>query len=161
MTGKLLGAVCIACGAVWGCIARYRQLRQGRELVRAFMQALGHMEAAIRWQRQSMTPLLTELAQRPRCGAYFAAILKNVESNIPLQAAWDNAFSALPDAETADILRSVELTGDETCLLTGLQYGQRRLRQLAERREQADARDRRLTGAALFSAAGLLVILLI
>ena len=119
------------------------------------------MEAAIRWQRQSMTPLLTELAQRPRCGAYFAAILKNVESNIPLQAAWDNAFSALPDAETADILRSVELTGDETCLLTGLQYGQRRLRQLAERREQADTRDRRLTGAALFSAAGLLVILLI
>ena len=158
MTGKLLGAVCIACGAVWGCIARYRQLRQRRELVRAFMQALGHMEGPIRWQRQSMTPLLTELAQRPRCGAYFAAILKNVESNIPLQAAWDNAFSALPDAETADILRSVELTGDETCLLTGLQYG---MRQLAERREQADARDRRLTGAALFSAAGLLVILLI
>ena len=35
------------------------------------------------------------------------------------------------------------------------------LRQLAERREREDIRDRRLTGAALLSAAGLLVILLI
>ena len=62
MTGKLLGAVCIACGAVWICIARSRQLRQRRELVQALAQALAHMETAIRWQRQSMTPLLTELA---------------------------------------------------------------------------------------------------
>ena len=40
-------------------------------------------------------------------------------------------------------------------------YAQLRLRQLGEQREQEDRRDRRLTGAALFSAAGLLVILLI
>ena len=46
-------------------------------------------------------------------------------------------------------------------LLAGLEYAQLRLRQLGEQREQEDRRDRRLTGAALFSAAGLLVILLI
>ena len=119
------------------------------------------METAIRWQRQSMTPLLTELAQRPCCGTYFAEVLGEVGRNISLQTAWDHAFSALTDAEAAEILRSMELTGDETHLLTGLQYAQRRLRQLTERREREDTRDRRLTGAALFSAAGLLVILLI
>lgn len=161
MTGKLLGAACIACGAVWGCIARYRQLRQRRELVRALTQALAHMETAIRWQRQSMTPLLTELAQRPCCGTYFAEVLEEVGRNIPLQVAWNDAFSSLTDAETADILRGLELTGDETHLLAGLQYAQRRLHQLTERREREDTRDRRLTGAALFSVAGLLMILLI
>ncbi len=161
MTGKLLGAACIACGAVWGCITRYRQLRQRRELVRALTQALAHMETAIRWQRQSMTPLLTELAQRPCCGTYFAEVLEEVKRNIPLQVAWNDAFSSLTDAETADILRGLELTGDETHLLAGLQYAQRRLHQLTERREREDTRDRRLTGAALFSAAGLLMILLI
>ena len=161
MTAKLLGAGCIACGAVWGCIARRRQLRQRRALVQALVQALAHMETAIRWQRQSMTPLLSELAQRPHCGTYFAAVLEEVERNMPLQAAWDKAFSVLADTEAADILRSTELTGDETRLLAGLQYAQRRLRQLAERREREDVRDRRLTGAALLSAAGLLMILLI
>ena len=161
MTAKLLGAVCIACGAVGGCMARYRQLRQRRELVQALTQALAHMETAIRWQRQSMTPLLGALAQRPCCGTYFAAILKTMESNRPLQMAWEKVFSAISDAETAAILRGMEVTGDETRLLTGLQYAQQRLRQLAERREREDIRDRRLTGAALFSAAGLLVILLI
>ena len=105
--------------------------------------------------------LLGALAQRPCCGTYFAAILKMMESNIPLQTAWEKVFSTISDAETAAILRGMEVTGDETRLLTGLQYAQQRLRQLAERRELEDIRDRRLTGAALLSAAGLLVILLI
>ena len=161
MTGKLLGAALIGAAAVWGFAARQRQLRQRRELVGSLQQALGHMTSAIRCQRQPMTPLLTELAQRPCCGTYFAEVLEEVGRNIPLQVAWNDAFSSLTDAETADILRGLELTGDETHLLAGLQYAQRRLHQLTERREREDTRDRRLTGAAMFSAAGLLMILLI
>ena len=92
--------------------------------MQALAQALAHMETAIRWQRQSMTPLLTELAQRPCCGTYFAEVLGEVGRDISLQTAWDHAFSALTDAEAAEILRSMELTGDETHLLTGLQYAQ-------------------------------------
>lgn len=161
MTGKLLGAALIGAAAVWGFAARQRQLRQRRELVSSLQQALGHMASAIRCQRQPMTPLLTELARRQICGGYFAAILREVESRIPLQTAWKQAFAELPDGETAEILLAVELTGDETHLQAGLEYAQLRLRQLGEQREQEDRRDRRLTGAALFSAAGLLVILLI
>ena len=161
MTGKLLGAALIGAAAVWGFAARQRQLRQRRELIGSLQQALGHMASAIRCQRQPMTPLLTELARRQVCGGYFAAILREVESHTPLQTAWKQAFAELPDRETAEILLAVELTGDETHLLAGLEYAQLRLRQLGEQREQEDRRDRRLTGAALFSAAGLLVILLI
>ena len=119
MTAKLLGAGCIACGAVGGCMARYRQLRQRRELVQALTQALAHMETAIRWQRQSMTPLLGALAQRPCCGTYFSTILKTMESNIPLQTAWEKVFSTISDAETAAILRGMEGPGDESRLVTG------------------------------------------
>lgn len=161
MTGKLLGAALIGAAAVWGFAARQRQLRQRRELVGSLQQALGHMASAIRCQRQPMTPLLTELARRQVCGGYFAAVLREVEGHTSLYAAWQKAFAELPDRETAEILLAVELTGDETHLLAGLEYAQLRLRQLGEQREQEDRRDRRLTGAALFSAAGLLVILLI
>ena len=161
MTGKLLGAALIGAAAVWGFAAQQRQLRQRRELVSSLQQALGHMVSAIRWQRQPMTPLLTELARRQICGGYFAAILRMVEGYTPLQTAWEKTFAELPDREAAEILLAVELTGDEPHLLAGLEYAQLRLRRLGEQREQEDRRDRRLTGAALFSAAGLLVILLI
>jgi len=161
VTGKLLGAALIGAAAVWGFAARQRQLRQRRELVRSLQQALGHMASAIRWQRQPMTPLLTELTRRQICGGYFAAVLREVEGHMPLQAAWQKAFAELPDREAAEILLAVELTGDETHLLAGLEYAQLRLRRLGEQREREDRRDRRLTGTALFSAAGLLVILLI
>ena len=161
MTGKLLGAALIGAAAVWGFAARQRQLRQRRELVGSLQQALGHMASAIRWQRQPMTLLLTELARRQVCGGYFAAILREVESHTSLQSAWEKTFAELPDRDAAEILLAVELTGDEMHLLAGLEYAQLRLRRLGEQREQEDRRDRRLIGAALFSAAGLLVILLI
>ena len=161
MTGKLLGAALIGAAAVWGFAARQRQLRQRRELVGSLQQALGHMASAIRWHRQPMTPLLTELARRQVCGGYFAAILREVESHTSLQSAWEKTFAELPDRDAAEILLAVELTGDEMHLLAGLEYAQLRLRRLGEQREQEDRRDRRLIGAALFSAAGLLVILLI
>ena len=161
MTGKLLGAALIGAAAVWGFAVRQRQLRQRRELVSSLQQALGHMASAIRWQRQPMTPLLTERARRQGSGGYFAAVRQGVDSHTPLQTAWQKAFAELPDRETAEILLAVELTGDETHLLAGLEYAQLRLRRLGEQREQEDRRDRRLTGEALLSAAGLLVILLI
>lgn len=161
MTGKLLGAALIGGGAIWSFMAYRRQLRRRRTMLRSFLQAVSHMETAVRWRRLPMTPLLTELAQWPCCGEYFAAILKRMEGHTPLHIAWKEVFAAIPDGDAADILCAVELTGDETQLLAALQYAQHGLRQLAQRRQEEDIRERRLTGAALLSAAGLLVILLI
>ena len=161
MNGKLLGAALIGGTAAW-CFAAYRrQMRRRRTMLRSLLQAVSHMETAVRWRRLPMTPLLTELAGWPCCGEYFAAVLQRMESHIPLHTAWKDVFAAIPDGDVADLLCAVELTGDETQLLDALQYARHGLRQLAQRRQGEDIRARRLTGAALFSAAGLLVILLI
>ena len=161
MTGKLLGAALIGGGAVGSFAAYRRQMRRRRTMLQSLLQAVSHMETAVRWRRLPMTPLLTELAQWPCYGEYFAAVLKKMEGHIPLHTAWKEVFTAIPDGDVSDILCAVELTGDETQLLAALQYAQHGLRQLAQRRQEEDIRERRLTGAALFSAAGLLVILLI
>lgn len=158
---KLLGVLLLVSAAGWCWWSRMRQQRQRRAVLAAVTQALGYMETAIRWQQRPMIPLLSELAQRPLCGKYFAAILRDVQGEIPLHTAWKKEMEQMTDTEAAQILQAVELGGDTQHLLTQLQYAQQLLRQLAERRAQDDIRDRRLTGAALFSAAGLLVILLI
>lgn len=138
-----------------------RQQRQRRAALAALIQALGYMETAIRWQQRPMVPLLSALSQRPMCGKYFAAILQDMQSEIPLHTAWKNESELLEDRDAAQILQAMEMGGDTQHLLTQLQYAQQLLRHLAEQRARDDIRDRRLAGAALFSAAGLLVILLI
>ena len=124
-------------------------------------QALSAMETGIRWQRRPMPQLLAQLAQRPVCGTYFDAVREMLQSDMPLQIAWNRTFSRIPDAETAEVLRRMELGGDETRLLTQLEDARQALTTLAARWAREDAQDRRVAGALALSAAGLLVILLI
>ena len=159
MTAKLAGAALIVAGAVWCCAARRRRQRQRLTLAQALAQALSAMETGIRWQRRPMPQLLAQLAQRPVCGTYFDAVREMLQSDMPLQSAWNRAFSRIPDAETAEVLRRMELGGDETRLLTQLEDARQALTALAARWAREDAQDRRVAGA--LSAAGLLVILLI
>ena len=164
MTAKLAGAALIVAGAVWCCAARRRRQRQRLTLAQALAQALSAMETGIRWQRRPMPQLLAQLAQlaqRPVCGTYFGAVREMLQSDIPLQIAWSRTFSRIPDAETAEVLRRMELGGDETRLLTQLEDARQALTTLAARWAREDAQDRRVTGALALSAAGLLVILLI
>ena len=121
MTAKLAGAALIVAGAVWCCAARRRRQRQRLTLAQALAQALSAMETGIRWQRRPMPQLLAQLAQRPVCGTYFDAVREMLQSDMPLQSAWNRAFSRIPDAETAEVLRRMELGGDETRLLTQLE----------------------------------------
>lgn len=161
MTAKLAGAALIVAGAVWCCAARRRRQRQRLTLAQALAQALSAMETGIRWQRRPMPQLLAQLAQRPVYGLYFDAVREMLQSDMPLQIAWNRTFSRIPDAETAEVLRRMELGGDETRLLTQLEDARQALTTLAARWAREDAQDRRVTGALALSAAGLLVILLI
>ena len=161
VTAKLAGAALIVAGAVWCCAARRRRQRQRLTLAQALAQALSAMETGIRWQRRPMPQLLAQLAQRPVCGLYFDAVREMLQSDMPLQIAWNRTFSRIPDAETAEVLRRMELGGDETRLLTQLEDARQALTTLAARWAREDAQDRRVTGALALSAAGLLVILLI
>ena len=161
VTAKLAGAALIVAGAVWCCAARRRRQRQRLTLAQALAQALSAMETGIRWQRQPMPQLLAQLAQRPMCGTYFDTVREMLQSDMPLQIAWNRTFSRIPDAETAEVLRRMELGGDETRLLTQLEDARQALTTLAARWAREDAQDRRVAGALALSAAGLLVILLI
>ena len=154
MTAKLAGAALIVAGAVWCCAARRRRQRQRLTLAQALAQALSAMETGIRWQRRPMPQLLAQLAQRPVCGTYFDAVREMLQSDMPLQIAWNRTFSRIP-------LRRMELGGDETRLLTQLEDARQALTTLAARWAREDAQDRRVAGALALSAAGLLVILLI
>lgn len=92
MTAKLAGAALIVAGAVWCCAARRRRQRQRLTLAQALAQALSAMETGIRWQRRPMPQLLAQLAQRPVCGTYFDAVREMLQSDMPLQSAWNRAF---------------------------------------------------------------------
>ena len=95
MTAKLAGAALIVAGAVWCCAARRRRQRQRLTLAQALAQALSAMETGIRWQRRPMPQLLAQLAQRPVCGTYFDAVREMLQSDMPLQIAWNRTFSRI------------------------------------------------------------------
>ena len=112
--------------------------------------ALGYMETAIRWQRMPLPQIFQTLTQRPNCGPYFEKIVRSLKSNMPLHRLWKNAFSELPGDE-GTILRRVG----------ALQSAREELTELCQRREKADRQQGRVTGAAVLSAACLLIILLL
>ena len=150
MTAKLTGGGLILAGAVYVLRLWYRRRRRQREVLWSLVGALGYMETAIRWQRMPLPQIFQTLTQRPNCGPYFEKIVRSLKSNMPLHRLWENAFSELPGDE-GTILRRVG----------ALQSSREELTELCQRRETADRQQGRVTGAAVLSAACLLIILLL
>ena len=88
------------------------QRRQRRTIVWALAAAIGEMESAIRWQQTPMMALLEGLAARETVGQYFHETADMVQGGMPLQCAWEKAFSAIPDGEAGEILARLRLGGD-------------------------------------------------
>lgn len=160
MTAKLTGGGLILAGAVYVLWLWYRRRRRQREVLWSLVGALGYMETAIRWQRMPLPQIFQTLTQRPNCGPYFEKIVRSLKSNTPLHRLWENAFSDLP-GDGGTILRRVELHGDVERLVGALQSAREELTELCQRREKADRQQGRVTGAAVLSAACLLIILLL
>lgn len=160
MTARLTGGGLILAGAVYVLWLWYRRRQRQREVLWSLVGALGYMETAIRWQRMPLPQIFQTLAQRPNCGPYFEKIVRSLKSNIPLHTLWENAFSDLP-GDGGTILRRVELQGDGERLVEALQSAREELTELCRCREKADRQQGRVTGAAVLSAACLLIILLL
>lgn len=160
MTAKLAGGGLILVGAVYVLWLWYRRRRRQREVLWSLVGALGYMETAIRWQRMPLPQIFQTLARRPHCGPYFEKIVKMMQSDKPLHTLWENAFSDLP-GHAGTILCRVELQGDGERLVGALQSAREELTELCRRREKADRQQGRVTGAAVLSAACLLIILLL
>ena len=161
MTVQAGGAVLVLAAAVLGLWRCGAQRRQRRTLVWALAAAIGEMESAIRWQQTPMMAMLEVLAARETVGQYFRQVADMVKGGITLQCAWEQAFSAIQDGETGEILARLRLGGDRERLVGALGQTRQELEALYRRRCREDGQRSRVTTAAALCGAGLVIILLI
>ena len=128
------GAALVLAAAVLGLWRYGVQRRQRRTLVWALAAAIGEMESAIRWQQTPMMALLEGLAARETVGQYFRQVADMVQGGMPLQRAWEKAFSAIPDGEAGEILARLRLGGDRERLVGALGQTRQELEALYRRR---------------------------
>ena len=148
MTVQAGGAVLVLAAAVLGLWRYGVQRRQRRTLVWALAAAIGEMESAIRWQQTPMMALLEGLAAREKVGQYFHETADMVQGGMPLQCAWEKAFSAIQDGEAGEILARLRLGGDRERLVGALGQTRQELEELYRRRCREDGQRSRVTTAA-------------
>ena len=163
---KLLGSLCVfaAGGMVWW--SRRQERQKKRRLLSDLIAALGRMETEIRLTRIPLPRLLKRLAEG--CGeetrAFFQDASRGLEAGETLAAAWNRAVEklGLPDGDKQVLLTLQEtMQGDEMSACKGISLASEKLRnRLKELDNQRPEEEKRAT-ALCFSAAALVVILLI
>ena len=163
---KLLGSLCVfaAGGLVWW--SRRQERQKKRRLLSDLIAALGRMETEIRLTRIPLPRLLKRLAEG--CGeetrAFFQDASRGLEAGETLAAAWNRAVEklGLPDGDKQVLLTLQEtMQGDEMSACKGISLASEKLRnRLKELDNQRPEEEKRAT-ALCFSAAALVVILLI
>ncbi len=160
MSGKLLGAVLILVGSVVTCLRLSREVQQEMHLLQELACALEGMESAIRWQKLPLPRALRQQAERPLCGDFFNAVLQGMKGEITLQKVWTKAAKNIHSQEAAKIIGGIEWTGDETQIIGSLHTAIEALRRALQQRQQEQRQRTKLRTALTFSAAALLIIVL-
>ena len=163
---KLMGALCVLGGGAWLRQSRLREGRRELETLLDLAAALDRLAQAVRLTRAPLTRLLADLG-REQAGdttAFFAAVSAAANRGESPAAAWRRVAEDLPlcrEDRAAVEEAAASLQGDEEQLCRGLALASARLGDsLAERRQTRAEREKRTT-ALCFSAAALVVILLI
>ena len=163
---KLLGSVLVFGGGALVWRMQVTACRRELALLSDLLSALGRMAEEIRMTRTPLPSLLDKLG-RGRSAAvntFFKSVADAARQGLPVSLAWRDAAAALPlsDEEQAALLEAGTcLGGDEASVCRGLALAQAQLsRSLEEKRHRRPEREKRAT-ALSFSAAALLVILLI
>lgn len=162
---KLLGSGLVAAGfaAVW--LRQMGAYRQELALLLDLAEALTLLSDRIRLSRAPLPRLLGELALRPGPAAVlFARVRRELGQGTPLKAAWEQAAGAPAlrgDAEQLLAELSCRLTGDEQSVCRGLEEAAGQLRRMAAERREGRRDVARREAALCFSAAAMLIILLI
>ena len=160
MTVRIIGGGLILLAAVYGLWSAGRYRRQRQALLWSLVEALGYMETAIRWQRMPLPQVFQTLARRECCGPYFERVAGMLQSNTPLQCAWEKVFRDVP-CGGGDILCRIALEGDGERLEGALRSAREELAALCRHREEAERQQGRVRAAAVLSAACLVIILLL
>ena len=163
---KMLGSACILAGSVLAQAVRLSDHRRQWDTLSDMLSALRQMGEEIRLARTPMPLLLEYLAKgrRPDAASFFNKTAEELRRGESLKAAWQRGISGLPlppeDMRALEPLGAA-LGGDEEQACKALAQSVYELAKHAEERAaERNAEDRR-AAALCFSAAALLVILLI
>ena len=153
---KLVGSLCVlfAGGSVWWLQRQERRHR--RQVLAELAAALDGMETSIRLNQTPLLPLFRQTA-RGRCHEVSQA------GRSP-ETVWCQTVSCLPVSETdkralSELVNALQ--GDETSACKGILLARKELQNSLSQLEKQRPEEEKRTAALCFSAAALLVILLI
>lgn len=163
---KLLGSLCVLTAGGWALLQQRQGLRQELDTLRSLSAALEAMSDNIRLERTPMPRLLDRARDRREdlVAFFFQTAAAALRRGEPLPAAWQDAARALPlsprDRQTVADLGRI-LGGDEVQACKGLQLASSALRGSYEELERCRPQRERQGTALCFSAAALVIILLL
>ena len=162
---KLVGSLCVlfAGGSVWWL---QRQEQRRRRQIVAELAALERMETSIRLNRTPLLPLFRQAA-RGRChevSQLFERSAAALAAGRSPEIVWCQAVSCLPVSETdkralSELVNALQ--GDETSACKGILLVRKELQNSLSQLEKQRPDEEKRAAALCFSAAALLVILLI
>ena len=161
---KLTGGILILTS---GVLLRWMQLRERRkirEILHALLTALQQMGEEVRINRTPLPALLPTLTKQKEVQAFFQSVSNALQCGDPLSHAWIQHAGALPlPAEVHTIIEDLgtALHGDETAVCQAIASAVHRLAVVQTAMEQRRPQEEQQLTAWIFSAAALLVILLI
>ena len=159
---KLVGSVCVlfAGGSVWWL--QHQEQRRRRQVLAELAAALDGMETSIRLNRTPLLPLFRQTA-RGRCTSLEQLGHLMAAGRSP-EIVWCQAVSCLPVSETdkralSELVNALQ--GDEASACKGILLARKELQNSLSQLEKQRPDEEKRTAALCFSAAALLVILLI
>lgn len=158
MIAKLTGALLLALGGGYLCMERIGRRRREVDRCCELAAALESIEGMIRWEKAALPVAIERQCSRINCGEIFSEILDAMKSKTALQDAWKNSFSKF--TLVADVLCSIEFSGDENRITGQLHLAAEQLRKTAEQYNEERAESEKLNVAVCASAVGLIIILL-
>ncbi|MCI9121252.1 MAG: hypothetical protein HFG00_06995 [Oscillibacter sp.] len=163
---KLLGSLCITCGGALAWYQQWAERRLRRETLADLLRVFRRMREEVRMARTTLPVLLETLA--PDCGRAVSAFLETVCAAVhrgdSLTEVWRMAADALPvQPGDKSLVMSLgkDLQGDEEKVCKALLHVTYALEKSAGEAENRRPEEEKRATALWFSAAALLVILLI
>ena len=163
---KLLGSLCVLSGGVLAWISQRKDRRRRRDTLSDLLRAFRRMAETVRMARTPLPALLEGLSIDcgPDAAAFFSAAADAVRREETLFQAWQIFAESLPLSKvdkTAIASLGAELHGDEESVCKAVSAVIYQLAKSAEELEHTWQEAEKQATALWFSAAALLVILLI
>jgi stage III sporulation protein AB len=159
---KLLGSALVLGGGALAWWTQRRSRRETRDTLSDLIRALRRMQEEIRMARTPLPSLLESLAADNRAGALFLHAAEAARQGGDLAAVWRREALALPlNQRDRETVAALDLRGDEESVCKAISLATYDLAKSAGELEARRPEEEKRATALCFSAAALLVILLI